>query len=97
MLASASICKCWVDVMFIDALASVEEMSSFCRVAPRVPKMVTTFLNIVVFPQYNVSFLKSQNGDERLVKDPAGWLQGKVGQFRRINNPSKVHLIVLKL
>ncbi|CAM6039381.1 unnamed protein product [Sphagnum compactum] len=27
------------DVLFIDALASVEEMSSFCRVAPRVPKM----------------------------------------------------------
>jgi 2-methylisocitrate lyase-like PEP mutase family enzyme len=28
------------DVLFIDALASVEEMRSFCNVAPRVPKMV---------------------------------------------------------
>lgn len=44
------------DVLFIDALASVEEMSSFCRVAPRVPKMVTAFPNIAFFLQYNVSF-----------------------------------------
>jgi 2-methylisocitrate lyase-like PEP mutase family enzyme len=43
------------DVLFIDALASVEEMSSFCRVAPRVPKMVTVFANIAFFLQYNVS------------------------------------------
>lgn len=28
------------DVLFIDALASVEEMRRFCKVAPRVPKMV---------------------------------------------------------
>lgn len=31
------------DVLFIDALASKEEMKSFCEVSPKVPKMVCPF------------------------------------------------------
>lgn len=50
------------DVLFIDALASVEEMSSFCRVAPRVPKMVTAFPILHSFYSIMCHFLESHDG-----------------------------------
>ena len=37
------------DVLFIDALASREEMKAFCAIAPGVPKMVRYVLCISVF------------------------------------------------
>lgn len=37
------------DVLFIDALASKEEMNSFCEVAPSIPKMVGCILLEVIF------------------------------------------------
>lgn len=33
------------DVLFIDALASVEEMRAFCQVSPHVPKLVSSSLS----------------------------------------------------
>lgn len=40
------------DVLFIDALASVEEMKAFCAVAPEVPKMVSCILCFCCFSNY---------------------------------------------
>lgn len=34
------------DVLFIDALASIEEMKSFCEIAPLIPKMVITIYSL---------------------------------------------------
>lgn len=47
------------DVLFNNALASKEEMSSFCKTCPHVPKMVFwfSFPCVSLFP----SFLRAQN------------------------------------
>lgn len=35
------------DVLFIDALASKEEMKAFCEISPSVPKLVSKFIFLV--------------------------------------------------